>query len=109
MTIRLQQFDDAKSGNACDIHDVMQTIINTAPQGAKVAYTFPGYVSIVLPNGWEIAFGDSLEKDSGYSWNTFDTEGNSDYADAFDDLGDTDSIANKLWQQAAPVLEKAGL
>lgn len=109
MTIRLEQFDDEKSGNACDIHDVMKAIINTAPQGAKVAYTFPGYVSIVLPNGWEIAFGDSLEKDNGYSWNTYDAEGNSDYCDAFDDLGDTDSIANKLWQQAAPVLEKAGL
>jgi hypothetical protein len=109
MTIRLEQFHDDASGNTCNIHDVMKAIINTAPQGVKVNYEFPGYVSIVLPNDYEIAFGDSLEKANGYSWNTYDAEGYSDYCDAFDDLGDTDSIANKLWQQAAPVLEKAGL
>lgn len=109
MTIRLEQFHDDVSGNTCNIHDVMQAIINTAPQGVKVNYEFPGYISIVLPNDYEIAFGDSLEKDSGYSWNTYDAEGTSDYCDAFDDLGNTDLIANKLWAQAAPVLEKAGL
>ena len=109
MTIRLDQFDDVASSNTCNIHDVMKAIINTAPQGVKVAYTYPGYISIMLPNDCEIAFGDSLERDSGYSWNTYDAEGNSDYCDAFDDLGDVDAIANKLWAQAAPVLEKAGL
>ena len=104
MTIKLNDFDDVKSGNRCPIKDVEDCIVATAPQGAKVAFTFPGYVSIVLSNGVEIAFGESLESESGYSWNDFDPQGNNRYADSFGDLGDANLIAAKLWEQAAEVI-----
>jgi hypothetical protein len=108
MTIKLNDFDDAKSGNRCPIKDVEDCIVATAPQGAKVAFTYPGYVSIVLSNGVEIAFGESLESESGYSWNDFDLQGNNRYADSFGDLGDANLIAAKLWEQAAEVINQPG-
>lgn len=104
MTIKLNDFDDMKSGNRCTIKEVEDCIVATAPQGAKVAFIYPGYVSIVLSNGVEIAFGESLESESGYSWNDFDLQGNNRYANSFDDLGEPHLIAAKLWEQAAEVI-----
>jgi hypothetical protein len=106
MNIKLGEFDDVESGNTFGILDVMQRISESAPTGAKVIWEYPGYISIVLSNGTEIAFGESLESESGYSWNSYDLEGTSDYCNSFDDLKDIDSIVKELWRQAAPLLEK---
>ena len=104
--IRLGEFDDVESGNTFGILEIMARIKETAPTGAKVAWTFPGYVSIVLSNDVEIAFGESLEKDTGYSWNDSDREGTNRYADSFEDLGNVEAIVNKLWEQTAQLLEE---
>jgi hypothetical protein len=104
MEIRLAEFDDVKSGNTFDIQSVMQKIKETAPEGAEVNWEYPGYVSIILSNGREIAFGDSLEADSGYSWNCYELDGTNDLCDAFDDSKDIDAIVATLWTQAAPLL-----
>ena len=108
MAIRLQDFDDLVSGNTYPIHLVQHELTLTAPVGSAVRWTYPGYVSIVLESGTEIAFGESLEKDSGYSWNSYDLEGASDYCDTFEDLKDIKKIVSKLWEQVAPLLKKEG-
>ena len=105
-TIRLVDFDDVKSGNTFGILDILEKIKQTAPKGAKVTWTYPGYISIYLVNGTEIAFGDSLEKESGYSWNDYDTNGNNNCADTFEDLADIEAIVNKLWEQTAPLTKE---
>ena len=105
-TVRLGDFDDVESGNTFGILDIMEKIKQTAPEGARVAYTFPGYVSINLTNGTEIAFGDSLDSDTGYSWNDFDKEGYNHNANSFEDLADIEAIVNKLWEQTAPLTKK---
>jgi hypothetical protein len=93
--------------NTIDIQDILEKIKQTAPKGARVEYQFPGYISIVLDSGTEIAFGDSLEKESGYSWNDYDKEGANNYADSFEDLADIEAIVNKLWEQTAPLTKEA--
>lgn len=104
--VRLGDFDDVESANTFGILDIMQKIQETAPIGSKVNWAFPGYVSIVLDNGTEIAFGESLESDTGYSWNDFDPQGNNTNADSFDDLADIDLIVSKLWEQTANLIGK---
>jgi hypothetical protein len=106
MSIRLGEFDDIESLNTFGIKDIMQRIIDTAPASSKVNWEFPGYISIVLSNGREIAFGESLESDTGYSWNCYELDGTNNIADSFNDLKDIDLIVNELWRQAAPLLEK---
>lgn len=106
MTIRLTEFDDVKSGNTFNIQSVMKEIAETAPDGAKVNWEYPGYISIILTNGREIAFGESLESDSGYSWNCYELDGTNDRCDAFDDLKEISAIVDKLWEQTASLLEK---
>lgn len=103
-TVRLGEFDDVKSGNTFDIKDIMARIIETAPNGARVAYTYPGYISINLIDDREIAFGDSLDSDTGYSWNDFDSQGNNTSANSFDDLKNIELIVNKLWEQTAHLI-----
>jgi hypothetical protein len=93
--------------NTIDIQEIMEKIKQTAPKGARIEWQFPGYISIVLSNGTEIAFGESLEKDTGYSWNDFDLEGTNKNADSFEDLKDIDLIVNKLWEQTAPLTKEA--
>jgi hypothetical protein len=105
MTIKLGEFDDIESANTWGIKEIMDKIKETAPAGSKVEWQYPGYISIVLSNGTEIAFGESLESDTGYSWNDFDLEGTNTYADSFDDLGDIDSIVNKLWDQTTKLIK----
>ena len=105
--IRLGDFDDVESGNTFGILDIMTRIKETAPEGARVAWTYPGYISIVLESEVEIAFGESLEKESGYSWNDSDREGNNRFADSFEDLADIEKIVSKLWEQTAQLLEGA--
>jgi hypothetical protein len=63
-------------------------------------------VSIVLSNGIEIAFGESLESESGYSWNDFDTNGTNTHAGSFDDLKDIDLIVKELWNQTASLTKE---
>ena len=104
--VRLGDFDDVESANTFGILDIMQKIQETAPIGSKVNWSFPGYVSIVLDNGTEIAFGESLESDTGYSWNDFDVQGNNTNADSFEDLADIDLIVSKLWEQTANLIGK---
>lgn len=106
MTIKLGEFDDIESFNMFAIKDIMEEIATTAPNGTKVSWEFPGYVSIVLSNGREIAFGESLENESGYSWNCYELDGTNDACDSFGDLKDIKEIVNKLWAQTAPLLEK---
>ena len=103
--IRLSEFDDFKSGNTFGILDIMTRVTETAPAGAKVAWTYPGYISIVLSNGTEIAFGESLSTDTGYSWNDFDLQGTNTYTDSFDDLADIEAIVSKLWEQTAQLIK----
>jgi hypothetical protein len=106
-TVRLGEFDDVESGNTFGIQEILEKIKETAPKGARIEWQFPGYVSIVLESGTEIAFGESLEKESGYSWNDFDSEGANNYADSFEDLADIEAIVNKLWEQTAPLTKEA--
>ena len=105
-TVRLGEFDDVESGNTFGIQEIMEKIKETAPLGAKVSWAFPGYISINLINGTEIAFGESLSTDTGYSWNDFDGEGTNTYADSFEDLKDINAIVAKLWEQTAPLIGK---
>ena len=108
MTIRMNEFDELVSTHANPIHLVMNQIKLTAPNDSKVTWEYPGYISIVLSNGTEIAFGESLENDGQYSWNSYDVEGNSDYCGSFDDLKELDLIAKELWNQTKALLENKG-
>ena len=103
-TVKLGEFDDVESLNVWGIKDIMERIIETAPNGAKVSWAFPGYVSINLENGTEIAFGESLESETGYSWNDYDSEGNNQFANSFEDLKNIELIVNKLWEQTAHLI-----
>lgn len=107
MTIKLGEFDDVESGNTFGIQDVMKEIAETAPEGVKVNWEFPGYISIILTNGREIAFGESLEAESGYSWNCYELDGTNDAIGAFDDLKEISAIVAKLWEQTAPLVGEA--
>jgi hypothetical protein len=95
-----------ETANTFGINEILEKVKQTAPIGARVNWEYPGYISIVLSNGTEIAFGESLETDTGYSWNDFDGEGTNTYADSFEDLKDIDLIVNKLWEQTAPLIGK---
>jgi hypothetical protein len=105
-TVRLGEFDDLESANTFGIKDIMNKIEQTLPTGARVSWNFPGYVSIVLSNGTEIAFGESLESNTGYSWNDFDLQGTNTHADSFEDLKDIDLIVAKLWEQTSPLTKE---
>lgn len=105
-TIKLGDFDDVESHNTFGIKEILEQVKQTAPIGAKVSWSFPGYVSIILSNGTEIAFGESLEKETGYSWNDFDPQGNNTIADSFDDLKDIEAIVDRLWEQTAPLTKE---
>lgn len=107
MTIKLGEFDDVESANTWGIKDIMQEIAETAPEGVKVNWEFPGYISIILTNGREIAFGESLESKSGYSWNCYELDGTNDACDSFDDLKEISAIVAKLWEQTAPLVGEA--
>ena len=106
--IKVTEFDGVNTGNMHPIHLVQYEITRTAPAGVKVNWSYPGYISIVLSDGTEIAFGESLESESGYSWNSFDVEGNSEHLDSFDDLKDIKAIADKLWEQTAHLIKNKG-
>jgi hypothetical protein len=108
MSIKVKDFDGVSIGNTHPIHLVQREIALTAPAGVKVNWEYPGYVSIVLSDGTEIAFGESLERDSGYSWNDFDREGTNRHADSFDDFKDIKAIVAKLWEQTAHIIENKG-
>ena len=97
--------DGVKIGNTVPIHLIEHAIKVSAPTGSKVNWSYPNYISILLSNGTEIAFGESLEADSGYSWNDFNSDGSNTYSDSFDDLGDVDLIVNKLWEQTANIIK----
>lgn len=100
---------DANDGiNTLPIKLIENKIKDTAPAGAKVEWQYPGYISIVLTNGTEIAFGESLADDTGYTWNDFTADGTNRYADYIPDLNDVDLIVNKLWEQTAHLLETKG-
>jgi hypothetical protein len=87
--------------NKIDIKDILAKVQETAPEGAKVSWEYPGYISVYLSNKTEIAFGESLESDTGYTWNDFNFEGTNKYAGGFDDLGDLDAIVAEFWNQAS--------
>ena len=89
--------------NTKDIKDIMNKIENTAPAGSKIEWQYPGYVSIVLSNGIEIAFGESLSSDTGYTWNTFELDGTNGLADSIEDLKDIDLIVSTLWAQTKEI------
>ena len=92
--------------NTFGIDEILEKVKQTAPLGAKVSWTFPGYVSIVLSNDTEIAFGESLETESGYSWNDFDRDGNNTDSNSFDDLKDINAIVAKLWEQTSQLTKE---
>ena len=106
MTIKLGEFDDIYSSNTFGINDITEQIKLTAPNGSKIEWQYPGYVSIMLSNGTEIAFGESLESDTGYSWNDYDLNGTNTYAGSFDDLGEIALIVKELWDQTAHLITK---
>ena len=92
--------------NAINIKDILAKVQETAPKSAKVSWEYPGYISIYLSNKTEIAFGESLESDSGYTWNDFDFEGTNKYAGGFDDLGNLDAILAEFWNQVSQVISQ---
>ena len=91
--------------NTYPIELVIHKIKDTAAAGSKVEWQYPGYISIVLSNGVEIAFGERLADDTGYTWNDFTAYGTNRYADYIPDLKDVDLIVSKLWAQTAHLLE----
>ena len=107
MTIRLNEFDELSTTNTYPIHLILHEIKLSAPAGVKVNWEYPGYISIVLPNETEIAFGESLENESGYSWNSYDNKGYTDYCDSFEDLKDINLIVSKLWEQTRNLIEES--
>jgi hypothetical protein len=102
--IEIKEFDSPFNKNKQDIHKVQQLIESTAPQGARIAWEYPGYISIVLSNGREIAFGNSLDDSTGYSWNSYEVDGTNKYGDSFQELDTVEEIVNKLWAQIAHLL-----
>jgi hypothetical protein len=90
--------------NTKDIKDIMNKIEDTAPAGSKIEWQYPGYVSIVLSNGIEIAFGESLSSDTGYTWNTFELDGTNGPADSIEDLKDINLIVSTLWAQTKEII-----
>lgn len=102
--IELKEFDAPLNKNKYDIHKVQQLIESTAPKGSRVTWSYPGYTSIVLSNGVEIAFGDSLDDESGYTWNSYDADGTCNHCGYFSEPATIEEIPNKLWQQAAALL-----
>ena len=102
--IELKEFDSPFNKNKKDIHQVQALIESTAPAGSRIAWEYPGYISIVLSNGREIAFGDSLDDVTGYSWNSYEVDGTNKYGDSFDELDTVEAIVNKLWAQIAHLL-----
>jgi len=102
--IELKEFDSPLNKNRHDIHKVQQVIESTAPQGARIAWEYPGYISIVLSNGREIAFGDSLDDESGYTWNSYDVDGTCNHCGYFAEFAAIEDIAVKLWAQIAHLL-----
>jgi hypothetical protein len=106
--IKLGEFDDVESANTFGILGILDKVKATAPVGAKVEWQYPGYISIVLSDGTEIAFGESLSDDTGYTWNDYAADGTNRYADSFPDLADVDLIVAKLWEQTAHLLEIKG-
>jgi hypothetical protein len=104
--INLQEFDGVKVGNTLPIHLIEHAIKVSAPAGIAVSWEYPGCISIVLTNGQEIAFGESLESASGYSWNNYDKEGTNTDVNSFDDLGEANLIAGELWRQISHLMAK---
>lgn len=96
------------SANKLPIHLVEHAVKVTAPAGVKVEWQYPGYISIALSDGTEIAFGESLSDETGYTWNDYAADGTNRYADYIPDLGDVDLIVAKLWEQTAHLLEIKG-
>lgn len=105
MSIHINESNELVNGNTHPIHLVMHQVKLTAPAGANIEWQYPGYISIVLSNGREIAFGESLESDSGYSWNCYELDGTNSLCDSFADSKDIEEITKELWRQAAPLLE----
>ena len=91
------------TSNKVSIETVFNEIKATAPEGVSVAWQFPGYISVLLPSGTEICFGEDQEADSGYSWNDFDAEGSNRMCGQFPDLGNAEAIAKEFWFQAKEV------
>lgn len=89
--------------NTITIETILDQVKATAPEGATVSWAFPGYISIILPSGTEIAFGASLDEDSGYTFNDFDVEGSNGIVGEIADLGDAKAIVNELWNQTKAV------
>lgn len=106
--IIMQEFDGVKVGNTLPIHLIEHAVKVSAPAGAKVSWEYPGYISIILESGEEIAFGESLESASGYSWNNYDITGTNTRADSFGELGEANLIASELWRQTADLINKEG-
>ena len=104
--INLQEFDGVKRGNALPVHLIEHGLRVTAPEGVKVSWDYPGYISIVLANGQEIAFGESLESASGYSWNNYQLDGTNTECGSFDDLKNTRLIVDELWRQISHLMAK---
>lgn len=106
--IALSEFDDNTSLNTIPIKLIEDKVKETAPNGVKVEWQYPGYISIGLSNGTEIAFGESLDQESGYTWNDYDREGYNRNVNYIPDLKDVDLIVSKLWEQTAHILEIKG-
>lgn len=106
MSIHMNESNELVNGNTHPVHLVMHQVKLTAPAGANIEWQYPGYISIVLSNGREIAFGESLESESGYAWNCYELDGTNNLWGAFDDLQDIEKIVSELWRQAAPLLDK---
>jgi hypothetical protein len=106
LNIELKEFDAPLNKNKHDIKSVQALIESTAPAGSRVTWSYPGYTSIILSNGVEIAFGDSLDDESGYTWNSYDAEGTCNACGYFEEPAAIEDISNKLWAQSAALLPR---
>jgi len=92
--------------NIVDIQDVLKVVKETAPKDASVTFDeIAGNIAIILSNGTEVLFGNSLDNEIGYTWSDCDIEGYNRNIGAFDDLGEAEAIVKEFWGQ----LEMCGL
>jgi hypothetical protein len=89
--------------NKVSIESVLEQITATAPESVSVTWNFPGYISITSKDGAEICFGESLDDETGYSWNAMDFEGRETGCGYFEDLGTTEAIVTEFWSQTSKV------
>jgi hypothetical protein len=91
--------------NKIDIQEVLKAVQISEPQDFSVTWEYPGYIAISKKDmSIQIAFGDSLDDECGYTWNAIDIEGRELGCGSFEDLGSIQAIVVELWTQTAELV-----